>query len=326
VNDGLMTVFFFLISLEVKRELVRGELRHPKTAALPILAAAGGVLVPVAVYLLIAGGGEGARGWGIPMATDAAFAIAALAVLGDRVPIGAKLFLVTLAIVDDIAAILVIAVAFTSDLSPEWLVATGAGLAAVALIFRAGITSPWAFALPALVAWIATYESGVHATLAGVALAMLVPARPVAGRDVMETLEDRLHPFSSFVVLPLFALANAGVVLGGAALDEPAGKTIAVGVALGLLAGKFVGVAGASLLALRLGLGRLPGGVDRRSLLGLAALAGIGFTVSLFIAPLAFSDAALLDAAKTGVLAGSVLSALAGIALLAPGGRHPSRS
>src|SRR5688500_4047953 len=220
VNDGLMAVFFFLISLEVKREILRGELQHPKAAALPILAAVGGVVVPVLVYLAVAGGGEPARGWGIPMATDAAFAIAVLAVLGARVPVGAKLFLVTLAVVADVAAICVIAVAFTSDLAPAWLALAGIGLVSVAALFRVGVLRWWIYLVPVVVVWVATLESGVHATLAGVALALIVPAGPVRRRNILEDLEHRLHPFSSFVVLPLFALANAGVTLGGDALSD----------------------------------------------------------------------------------------------------------
>lgn len=325
INDGLMAFFFFLISLEVKREVLRGDLRHPKAAALPILAALGGVVVPVLIYLLVAGGGEPSRGWGISMATDAAFAIGVLAVLGDRVPVGAKLFLVTLAVVDDVAAICVIALAYTADLSLPWLVLAGIGLIAVAALVRARVLRSWAYVVPVMFVWVATFESGVHATLAGVALALLVPARPLAGRDVMEELEHRLHPFSSFVVLPLFALANAGVVIGAGSLDHPDAERVALAVALGLVVGKFLGVAGASLAALKFGIGRLPEGVDRRSLVGLAALAGIGFTVSIFIAPLAFADAGLIDAAKIGVLAGSATAAVVGVATLAPGGRHPSR-
>ena len=324
VNDGLMAVFFFLISLEVKREVLCGELQHPKDAALPILAALGGVVVPVLVYLAVAGGGEPARGWGIPMATDAAFAIGVLAVLGDRVAVGAKLFLVTLAVVDDVVAICAIAVAFTSDLAPAWLALAAIGLVAVAALFRAGVLRWWIYVVPVVVVWVATFESGVHATLAGVALALTVPVGPVRGRNVLEDLEHRLHPFSSFVVLPLFALANAGVALGGDALSDAEAQRVALAVTLGLVVGKFLGVVVASLAALRFRIGRLPEGVDRRSLLGLAALAGIGFTVSLFIAPLAFTDPTLLDGGKVGVFAGSVSAALIGVAILAPGGRHAS--
>jgi NhaA family Na+:H+ antiporter len=326
INDGLMAFFFFLISLEVKREIVRGELRHPKAAAMPVLAAIGGVVVPVCIYLLVAGGGEPAGGWGIPMATDAAFAIGILAVLGNRVPVGAKLFLVTLAVVDDVAAICVIALAYTSHVSVAWLALSVVGFVSVGLLARARVVRPWAYVVPVLVAWVGMLESGVHATLAGVVLALLVPAAPIAGRDVMEEIEDRLHPFSSFVVLPLFALANAGVAIGEKSLEHPDSERVALAVALGLVVGKFVGVAGMALAALRLGIGRLPEGVDIRSLLGLAALAGIGFTVSLFIAPLAFTDGGLADAGKIGVLGGSLVAAVIGVAILAPGGRHPSRS
>jgi NhaA family Na+:H+ antiporter len=179
--------------------------------------------------------------------------------------------------------------------------------------------------VPVLVVWVAILESGVHATLAGVLLALLIPATPVRGRDLMEGLEDRLHPFSSFIVLPLFALANAGVDLGDKALDGLDGKRVAAAVAIALVVGKCAGVAGASFAALKLRLGHLPEGVDARSLVGLAALAGIGFTVSLFIAPLAFDQDALISGAKIGVLAGSVVAAVIGVAILAPGGRHPSR-
>ena len=264
INDGLMAFFFFLISLEVKREIVRGELRHPKAAALPILAAVGGIVVPALIYLAVAGGGEPARGWGIPMATDAAFAIGALAVLGERVPVSAKLFLVTLAVVDDVVAICVIAVVYTSDLSLPWLALSGVGLTAVALLARARVLRAWIYVVPVLVVWVAMLESGVHATLAGVALALLVPASPVAGREVLEEIEDRLHPISSFLILPLFALANAGVAIGSEAFENPDAERVALAVALGLVVGKFVGVAGFALAALRLGIGRLPEGVDRR--------------------------------------------------------------
>ena len=173
--------------------------------------------------------------------------------------------------------------------------------------------------------WVAMLESGVHATLAGVAVALLTPARPINGRSVLEELEERVHPITSFLVLPVFALANAGVELGGAALSEPLGREVAIAIAVGLVVGKFLGIAGATLAALRLGFGKLPIGVDRRGFLGAAALAGIGFTVSLFITPLAYTDATLVEGAKLGILAGSVVSAIVGLAILAPGGRHPSR-
>lgn len=325
VNDGLMALFFFVISLEIKREVITGDLRHPKAAALPVLAATGGVVVPVLLFLLLAGGGEQARGWGIPMATDAAFAIGVLAILGDRVAIGVKLFLVTIAVVDDVAAICVIAIAYTSDISFGWLTVAVAGIAAVIAMRSFGVSRILAYVPLGIFVWVAMLESGVHATIAGVVLALLTPARPVGGRKVLEELEGRLHPLTSFIVLPLFALANAGVELGGAALEDDAGRRVALAVAVALVIGKFLGVAGATFAALRLRIGVLPDGVDRRSVFGVAALAGIGFTVSLFITPLAYGDVALIDGAKIGILAGSVVAAAVGIAVLLPGGRHGSR-
>ena len=325
VNDGLMTLFFFLISLEIKRELVSGELRGPKAAALPIIAAVGGVVLPVAIFLAITGAGDGADGWGIPMATDAAFAIGVLALLGNRVGVGVKLLLVTIAVVDDVAAISVIAIAYTDHLALGWLAVAVAGLGAIVAMRRLGVVRVLGYVPVGLLVWVAMLESGVHATLAGVAVALLTPARPVEGRNVLEELEDRIHPVSSFFVLPLFALANAGVALGGSALSDPRGREVALAVVVGLVVGKFLGVAGATLAALRLGLGRLPAGVDRRGLLGAAALAGIGFTVSLFITPLAYDDPLLIESAKLGILGGSLISATVGIAIFAFAGRHPTR-
>jgi Na+:H+ antiporter, NhaA family len=325
VNDGLMTLFFFLISLEIKRELVTGDLRHPKRAALPIIAALGGVVTPIALFFLITGGHD-VSGWGIPMATDAAFAIGVLALLGDRVGVGVKLFLVTIAVVDDVAAILVIAVAYTDHLSLGWLAAALAGLAAVAAMRALGVRRILAYVPLGLFVWVATFESGIHATLAGVALALLTPAVPVRGRDVLGELEHGLHPWVNLAILPLFALANAGVKLGGGELSDPAGRRIALAVAVGLVVGKFVGIVGATLGALRLGLGALPSGVDRRGLVGAAALGGIGFTVSLFITPLAYDDPLLVGAAKLGILGGSLVSAAIGIAIFATAGTHPTRA
>jgi Na+:H+ antiporter, NhaA family len=324
VNDGLMTLFFFLISLEIKRELVTGELRHPKRAALPIIAALGGVVTPIAVFLLISGGHH-ASGWGIPMATDAAFAIGVLALLGDRVGVGVKLFLVTIAVVDDVAAILVIAVAYTDHLSLGWLAAAVAGLAAVAAMRALGVRRILAYVPLGLFVWVATFESGIHATLAGVALGLLTPAVAVGGRDVLGELEHGLHPWVNYSILPLFALANAGVKLGGGELSDATGRRVALAVALGLVVGKFLGIAGATWAALKLRLGALPSGVDLGGLLGAAALGGIGFTVSLFITPLAYDDPLLVGAAKLGILGGSLVSAVIGIAIFVATGIHPTR-
>jgi len=325
INDGLMVFFFFLISLEIKRELVVGDLREPRAAALPVIAALGGVIVPVAIFFGLAGGGDAADGWGITMATDAAFALGVLAILGDRVGIGVKLFLVTIAIVDDVMAIFVIALVYAGDLSTGWLLAAAGGLVLVLVLRRLGVSAVTAYVPVGIAIWIATYESGVHATIAGVALGLLTPARPIGGRNVLEELEHRIHPISSYFVLPLFALANAGVELGGSALSESEGSRVALAVAIALVAGKLMGIAGSTLFALRLRLGTLPDGVDLRGVLGAAALGGIGFTVSLFIAPLAYSDQTLVEGAKVGILAGSVISAALGVAILAPGGRHPTK-
>ena len=324
VNDGLMALFFFLISLEIKRELVVGELREPKTAALPIIAAVGGVVVPVALFLILTGA-DAREGWGIPMATDAAFALGVLAILGSRVGVGVKLFLVTVAVVDDVMAICVIALAYTNDLSVGWLLGALAVVLVVLGLRRWGVAAIAAYIPAGIALWIAMHESGVHATLAGVILGLLTPAGPVRGRNVLEELEDRVHPVSSYFVLPVFALANAGVELGGSALNDSEGRQVALAVAVGLVVGKFTGIAGATLVALRLRLGSLPDGVDLRGVFGAAALGGIGFTVSLFIAPLAYSDPTLTEGAKLGILAGSVVSAAVGVAILAPGGRHPTR-
>ena len=324
VNDGLMAIFFFVISLEIKRELIVGDLRHPRAAALPIMAAAGGVLVPALIFVAVTAGTGAGEGWGIPMATDAAFAIGVLTLLGDRVGTGAKLFLVTIAVVDDVIAILVIALVYTAELTPLWLLAAAGGLMAVAAMRRLGVSSPLAYVAPALVVWVATLESGIHPTIAGVALGLMTPAAPVGGRMVLEELEHRIHPFTSFLVLPVFALANAGVAIGGSTLSSEPETRVAIAVAVGLLVGKTLGIGTMTWLAVRTGLGRLPDGVGARTAFGVAALGGVGFTVSLFIAPLAYPDAGLADSAKIGVLGGSAVSAILGAAILAGRPGRPS--
>lgn len=324
VNDGLMAVFFFVVGLEIKRELVTGELRDRRAATLPAVAALGGVLLPAALFLALVGQGPEARGWGIPMATDIAFAVGVLALLGDRVPGGAKLLLLSIAIVDDILAIAVIAVVYTSGVSPGWLAGAAGALAAVVLMRRLGVTAVWPYAVVGVVVWVATFESGVHATVAGVALGLLTPTGEIGGRDVLRQLEHRLHPVSAFVVVPLFALANAGVDLRGGALEAALDGRLALAVAVALVVGKTLGIAGAALLARRVGLGVLPRGVTVRHVWGLAVLGGIGFTVSLFVADLAYDVEALTDQAKVGIFAGSLVSALVGSAVLRSGRRLSS--
>jgi Na+:H+ antiporter, NhaA family len=353
VNDGLMALFFLVVGLEIKRELVVGELRSWRAAALPVVAAAGGMVVPAALYTAFNLGGEGSSGWGIPMATDIAFAVGVLALLGPRVPAALKLFLLTLAIVDDVGAIVVIAVAYTDDLD---LVALGvaAGAVAVALMcLRLRIWSPLVYVPLGVVCWLATYESGLHATLAGVVFGLLTPAQPLAPADVArewasdmsdeptaeelrslttvaresvsvaERVQHRLHPLTSFVVVPIFALANAGWRVTSDALSGTGAGRVAAGVAVGLVVGKLAGVVGATALAVRFRVSRLPEGVSWPQLVGVAAVAGVGFTVSLFITELAFEDQpALENAAKLAVLAASVLASAVGAIVLTAAARR----
>jgi NhaA family Na+:H+ antiporter len=327
INDGLMAVFFFVVGLEIKRELAVGELSDRRAAALPALAAFGGAAAPALIFTLIAAGSDAAAGWAIPMATDIAFAVGVLALLGDRVSAGVKLLMLAIAVVDDIIAIAVIAVFYSDAVEAGWLLA---GLALLALAYgmrRAGVTRVAAYVPVGIAVWVATLESGVHATIAGVALGLLTPAGRVGGRAVLEELEHRLHPLSAFVAVPLFALANAGVYLGGGALGEAASGRVAWAIAIGLVTGKLAGIAASVFGGVRAGVGILPADVGRGAVWGVAAVGGIGFTVSLFIAGLAFDDPVLQDQAKVGILAGSIVSGALGAALLAraDAGRPASR-
>ncbi|MDP9070269.1 MAG: Na+/H+ antiporter NhaA [Actinomycetota bacterium] len=345
VNDALMVLFFFVVGLEIKGEFVNGELRERRRAALPIAAAAGGMIVPAAVYLALNPNGPGTRGWGIPVATDIAFALGVVSVL--RVPQPLKVFLLALAIVDDIGAILVIAVFYTSELSLGWLALAMGFFAVVGLLRWLRVWYVPLYVLVGLAVWLATFESGIHATIAGVALGLLTPARPlVSGRDaehllqhrggdggagearqtafvvresvpLVERLQDLLHPWTSYVVIPLFALANAGVTLGADIIADALGSTITAGVALGLLLGKPLGIVAAAWLAIRLGLGSLPSGSSWRQVAGVGAIAGIGFTMSLFIAALAFAEGSEpFEQAKIGIFTGSLAAAAVGFLVL----------
>ncbi|MGH9155372.1 MAG: Na+/H+ antiporter NhaA [Acidimicrobiales bacterium] len=311
VNDGLMTLFFFVVGLEIKRELVNGDLRDRRAAALPVIAAAGGMAVPAALFLLFTVGHGGAEGWAIPMATDIAFAIGVVVLLGPRVPASLKLFLLTLAIVDDIGAIVVIAVFYATDVQPLFLAVAVMLLAGMVALRRAGVAWLAPYVALGIGVWMATRASGVHATIAGVVLGLLAPTRPLG-----ERLEQQLHPWTSFLVVPLFALANAGVAISVDSLDAPGTFDVAAGVMLGLVVGKIVGITGASWLAVRSGLGRLPEGSTWLMLGGVAAIAGIGFTVSLFVAELAYDSGPLRDAAKIGVLGASLVAAILGALIL----------
>lgn len=348
INDALMVVFFFVVGLEIKRELVVGELRRPGAVALPLIAALGGMVVPAVLYAAFNSGGEGSAGWGIPMATDIAFALGVVSLLGRHVPSSLKIFLLTLAIVDDIGAILVIAVFYTDEISLGWLALSG-GI--VLLLFVMRSIRVWytpVYLVVGVAFWLTLFESGVHATIAGVVMGMFAPARPLVSSagsslllqrsfsdgsvsvrlarqvvfevreqvSVADRLADLLHPWTSFLIVPVFALANAGVELSGGALGDAVRSPVTVGIVVGLVVGKLVGVTAFTWLAVRTGVCELPRGATWTQLLGIGGVAGIGFTVSLFITNLAFSADDITDQAKVGILAASTVAALAGAAIL----------
>ncbi len=365
VNDLAMAVFFFVVALEIKREMVRGELRDPRAAALPALAAVGGMIVPAAIYVLFNAGGVGSDGWGIPMATDIAFAVGVLSLLGRRVPSSLIVFLLTLAIVDDLGAIVVIAVFYTSNLSFGWLaVGLGCILGAV-LLNRADVRAFVPYFLLAAFCWLALHESGVHATLAGVAFGLITPSHaffrpPMFGpraRDLvqrvetakaaesrpdshddeealeadalnelitlsaesqppLDRLEHRLLPWTTFVIVPVFALANAGVRVGWDDLTRSFSEPVTLGVMLGLVVGKPIGIMLFSLLAVWFGIGKQPTGASWLQVLGVAMLGGVGFTVALFVTELAFEPGILANQAKIGILAASAIAGVSGYLFL----------
>ena len=316
INDLLMALFFFVVGIEIKRELVDGELNAPRRAALPAAAALGGMVIPALVFLSLNWGGPGSIGWGIPMATDIAFAVGVLALFGPRVPHALKVLLLSIAIVDDIGAILVIALVYSGDIQLVPLGLAALFLVGIVILWR--IPSFWTD--PPLVAlmvavWVATFASGIHATIAGVALGLVAPVRggdPAPGERLLKTL----HPWTSLLIVPLFALANAGLRLDPGAFVDAAVSPVGLGVAAGLVLGKLAGISAASWLAVRSGIATLPEQVTWSQLVGVAAVAGIGFTVSLFITSLAFPSGELEAAAKVGILAGSLVAAVVGAVLL----------
>lgn len=319
VNDGLMAIFFFLVGLELKRELVAGELSSPDKIALPALAAIGGIVVPSGLYALINWGDDLAmRGWAIPAATDIAFALGILSLLGRRVPVSMKVFLVSLAIIDDIGAILIIALFYTADLSTTALSVAAGTLVVLFVLNRRGVNYVFPYILIGLVLWISVLKSGVHATLAGVVLAFFIPYnRNDEANNLVLQLEHDLHQTVSFLVLPLFAFMNAGVPLQGIGLKSLL-HSIPMGIMVGLVVGKTLGVYLVTWLSVQCRLAKLPAGMDWKNLLGVSMLTGVGFTMSIFISSLAFSGHALPypGSARLGVLIGSTLSAVIALLLL----------
>ena len=353
VNDALMALFFFVVGLEIKREMVTGRLNSPKVAALPGIAALGGMVVPALFFVAFNLGGAGADGWGIPMATDIAFALGVVALLGSRVSAQVKLFLLTLAIVDDIGAIAVIAIFYTDDLSFTWLMLAAGGLVMTRVLRVARVWSILIYVIVGVFVWYATFRSGVHATIAGVALGLLTPARPLLNRaeaeeladevpedpsaddirhhafqlqesvSVAERLEDFLHPFTSYLIIPIFALANAGIQLSGDSISNAASSNVTLGVIVGLVLGKPVGVVVFTWIATKMGFA-LPKGMSWGQFVGLGLAAGIGFTVSIFITGLAFTDDAVIDEAKIGILAASAIAAVLALIVLRASARPES--
>lgn len=319
INDGLMAVFFMLVGLEIKREMLVGQLSSWGQRALPGFAALGGMLVPALIYIAVNwGNAETLGGWAIPAATDIAFALGVLSLLGKRVPISLKIFLSALAILDDLGAVLIIALFYTSGLSVSMLLASLGVIVFLVMLNRFGVTRLWPYLIAGGLLWFFMLQSGIHATLAGVILALCIPMRAASSerKSPLIHLEGKLHPWVAFAVVPIFGFANAGVSLAGISpnnLIDP----VPLGVTLGLLLGKQIGVFGLAALAIRAGLAKLPEQCNWSQLYGVALLCGIGFTMSLFIGALAFPDNPhLVDEVKVGVLMGSILSAVLGVAVL----------
>ena len=317
INDALMAVFFFVVGLEVKREMIAGNLATVEARRLPVLAASAGMAVPALVYLAVVGDAAGlTRGWAIPAATDIAFAMGVIGLLGTRVPGALRLFLLTVAIVDDIGAVLVIALFYTSDIDLAWILAATLVVAAMAAVNKWRVDSIWPFVAGALVLWFCVLNSGIHATIAGVVAALTVPMRRRDGHSLLETMEHALVGWNAHVIVPLFGFANAGVALAGlglAAFVDP----LPLAIGAGLVIGKQVGIFGSIVVADRLGFARRPEGASWAQIWGMAVLCGIGFTMSLFIGALAFPRSPeLVEEAKLGVLVGSLVSAVLGYLVL----------
>ena len=324
INDGLMAVFFFFVGLEIKREVLEGRLSTLRSATLPITAALGGVLVPSLIYIgFNLGDPAGSRGWAIPAATDIAFALGVLALLGTRAPPALKVFLLAVAVIDDLLAILIIAFFYTEDLSGQALVVAALGVSLLFAMNRLRIASLGPYIIVGLVVWAAVLKSGIHATLAGVIIAFAIPSRDARDptHSPLADIEHWLKPWVLFVIMPIFAFANAGVPLAGMKIEDLVAP-IPLGIAVGLFVGKQVGVFGFTWLAVRFRLAALPTGLSWRQVYGVSLLAGVGFTMSLFIGSLAFTAPEQQNAVRLGVLVGSALSATAGYLMLRFAGRR----
>ncbi|TWI14311.1 Na+/H+ antiporter NhaA [Aerolutibacter ruishenii] len=319
INDGLMAIFFLLVALEIKRETLSGQLAGRDQLVLPLVCASAGVAVPALLFTALNhGDAQAMRGWAVPTATDIAFALGALGLLGSRVPVGMKLLLSTIAVVDDLIAILIIALFYSHGLSLAALAWAGAALAGMWLLNRRGVTRLAPYLLLGAVLWVCVLKSGVHATLAGVATGLMIPhvnkhndIPDEIEHSPLEHLEHALHPWVAYVILPVFAFANAGLYLGGLSLAD-AQAALPLGVVLGLVVGKPIGIVGAAVLMRALGWARFPAGMDLRAMLGLGMMCGIGFTMSLFIASLAYQDPRLYEEAVLGILGASVIAATLG--------------
>jgi NhaA family Na+:H+ antiporter len=325
INDGLMAIFFFLVGLEIKREVLMGELSSFDKAVLPIMAAIGGMAIPGLIFVMMNWGTpENLNGWAIPTATDIAFALGILALLGTRAPVALKVFLLAVAIIDDLGAIVIIAVFYTSELSTNALTLSFLGFALAAGLNRMGVQRAAPYVIIGVLMWVFVLKSGVHATLAGVMIALTIPLKAKDGDDaLLYKLEHGLHPWVAFLILPIFAFANAGVSLAGLTLDTLL-NPLTLGIAAGLFLGKQIGVLLATGLGVLSGLARLPEGVNWRHIYGVACLTGVGFTMSLFIGSLAFGTDDMMNAVRLGVIAGSVLSGIVGYLVLRSAGAPPT--
>lgn len=311
INDGLMAIFFMLVGLEIKREALYGELASIKKAAMPIFAALGGVIVPALVYALINQGTPTAKGWGIPMATDVAFALAIIVMLGNRIPTSLKIFLSALAIVDDLSAIIVIAVFYSTSLHILYLLYASGIVLLLFALNRAGVRHLFFYLIPGLVLWYCIHHSGIHATIAGVLTALMIPANQINGRSPLEDLEHAITRPVNFVIMPLFALVNTNIQFEDG-MVEGLTTPLGLGILLGLLVGKPLGISLFSFVSVKLGISALPTGAEWKHIIGIGILGGIGFTISIFVANLSFEELALLSQSKFAILLGSVLAGAIG--------------